>query len=222
MSDVTTDPPAVHAEVRRMGNRRTNAELVVDLVALGHLRREAVTVDPTYGLGRWWTYWRPDILHRYDLDPERAPDGAHDFRNLPNDTGSVDVVTLDGPYKLNGTSTGTGPSAMDAAYGVAAARTWQDRHRLICDGITEAARVLHTSGTLIVKCQDQVSSGQMRWQSHIFTAHAELLGFRLVDVLHVGGYRRQPPGRGQVHARSDYSSALVLRRDGADTEGTTR
>ena len=45
------------------------------------------------------------------------------------------------------------------------------------------------------------------------TDHARALGLELVDVLHVQGYRKQPPGRRQIHARRDYSTALVFRTE---------
>ena len=65
---------------------------------------------------------------------------------------------------------------------------------------------------LLIKCQDQVVSGAVRWQTRIFADHAEAQGFQLVDALHVQGSRPQPDGRRQVHARRDYSTLLVLER----------
>lgn len=35
---------------------------------------------------------------------------------------------------------------------------------------------------------------------------------KLVDELHVRGYRQQPPGRSQKHARRDYSTLLVFKK----------
>jgi hypothetical protein len=180
---------------------RTNAELVEACARLGYLRKTDVVLDATYGRGVFWRRWRPDTLICHDL----KLDGV-DFRRLPEATSSVDVVVLDGPYKLNGTDAGEGER-----YGVDVSARWQDRHALICAGITEAARVVRPEGWLLVKCQDQVCSGAVRWQTHEFTRHAEGLGFTLVDSLLMLGGRAQPPGRSQVHARRNYSTLLVLR-----------
>jgi hypothetical protein len=117
---------------------------------------------------------------------------------------------FDPPYKLNGTSTGKGAASCDEAYGVHRAATWQERHALIRDGITECARV--ADHYLLIKCQDQVCSGQKRWQTREFADHAEAQGFRLADMLHVSGFRKQPDGRRQVHAQQDYSTLLVCER----------
>jgi hypothetical protein len=157
---------------------KNNADLMVECADLGYLDESHITVDPTYGLGRFWTKFRPTTLLASDLDPERSPIGRSvDFRQLPYADRSVDRVVFDPPYKLNGTG---GSHASDEAYGVATAGVrWQDKMQLCRDGITEAERILKQGGMLLVKCQDQVCSGKVRWQTIDFTNHAASLGFRL-------------------------------------------
>ncbi len=190
--------------------RRTNAQAIVDCVTLGYLAADHVVADVTYGLGRWWRDWRPDTLLATDLNPSKSPDTPADFRDLPYEQASIDVVCFDPPYKLNGTG-GTG--AGDEEYGVADAYVpVADRHTLIRDGITEAARVLKRRGVLLLKCQDQVA-GEVHWQTREFAAHAEHVGFKHVDELYVHGSRKQPDGKTQRRFRRNYSTLLVLRLD---------
>ena len=85
-----------------------------------------------------------------------------------------------------------------------------ERMRLLVLGASAALWCVKVGGTLLVKCQDQVCSGQVRWQTREFLAHAESLGCRLVDMLHLQSYREQPPGRKQLHARRNYSTMLIL------------
>jgi hypothetical protein len=190
---------------------KNNAELIVECRRLGYLDDDMSVLDPTYGLGRFWTAWRPKYLTAHDLDPERAPHGPMDFTDMARyRDGLFFGVVFDPPYKLNGTG---GSHASDAAYGVAIKGVrWQDRHQMIRDGITECARVLALEGTLLIKCQDQVCSGAVRWQTREFAAHAESVGCELVDMLHLQSYRAQPEGRRQVHARRNYSTLLVHRK----------
>jgi hypothetical protein len=195
-------------DVRAIGTRRNNAELIADCHALGYLRDTDRVLDATYGLGRFWRLWRPLGLVTNDLHTEA--DLRADFTALPFPDLSFDACIFDGPYKLNGRPASGGPANSDADYGVATYQRWQDRHALLRAGITETARL--TRRTLLVKCQDQVSSGQVRWQTREFTEHAESYGFRLIDALHVQGMRAQPSNRRQVHARRDYSTLLVLER----------
>lgn len=193
--------------------RRTNAALVLDCVELGYLNEEFVTLDPTWGLGAFWRAWRPANLVACDLDPSKSPLGQPvDFTALPFGNESFDRVVFDPPYKLNGTSTGAGCSASDAAYGVAHRASRTRRHDLAEQGITECVRVLRPDGMLLVKCQDQVNSGKKRWQTIEFSQHAQRLGCELVDQLHVFSHRPQPANRRQLHARQNYSTLLVLKK----------
>lgn len=213
------DPDDALEPVMAISTAKNNAELVEQCARLGYLRADWHTLDPTYGLGRFWTRWQPDRLTASDLDPTRARAAIADFTALPFPDGTFDAVVFDPPYKLNGASHGRGPASCDSDYGVGGpAVRWQDRMQLCRDGIAECARVLRPGGTLLVKCQDQVVSGQVRWQTHDFAARAAAHGCRLVDQLHLRSYRPQPAGRRQVHARRNYSTLLVLRKDRAPSD----
>jgi len=225
---------------------RNNAELIAQLAGdpLHYLEQSWRVLDPTFGRGRFWRLFHPDELVAHDLDPAKAPDGPADFRRLPYPDESFDAVVLDGPYKLNGAA---GSHASDIDYGVASKATVEERHRLICDGITEAARLVRPAwrvrvdrgrteprgGIVLVKCQDQVNAGAIRWQTREFADHAESVGLELVDALLLTGYRAQPdrtrkhgecrgagcdgctagrvPSR-QEHAARNYSTLLVTRK----------
>jgi hypothetical protein len=204
----------VTGPVMAIGAWENNAELIADCARLGYLRDDWVTLDPTYGRGRFWTVWRPAELIGCDIDPSKSPCGdSVDFTDLPWRDQRFDAVVFDPPYKLNGTSTGTGAASCDADYGVDRWSSARDRHDLIRRGITECVRVLRVGGHLLVKCQDQVNGGKVRWQTREFADHAETRGCRLVDMLHLPSYRPQPAGRRQEHARRNYSTMLVLRRE---------
>lgn len=184
----------------------TNAHLIEACHQLGYLNDDDHVLDPTYGKGTWWKRWRPNKLVASDLAPGLG-DETNDFRYLYWNDDTFDAIAFDPPYKLNGTPT----PAVDTRYGVHVVAGWKDRHRLIRDGITELARVLRPGGILLLKCQDQVCGGKVRWQSHEFTRHAQILGLELLDELHMLAYRPQPEGRRQVHARRNYSTMLVLK-----------
>lgn len=102
-------------------------------------------------------------------------------------------------------------AAVDERYGVDAYASREDRHDLIRAGMKECTRVLAPGGSLLVKCQDQVNGGRVRWQTIEFANYGVELGLELVDMLHMLGGRPQPPGRRQEHARRNYSTLLVFR-----------
>lgn len=189
----------------------TNGHLIADVHRLGYIP-DGPVLDVTYGAGTWWKVWRPEHLVAHDLDPDKAPDGTStDFRHLPHPDGAFVAVAYDPPYKLNGTPT----HAVDDRYGVAGAYTSvADRHQLIYDGLVECARVLAPGGHLLVKCQDQVNAGKVRWQTDLITSWSADLDLEKVDAFLMLGGRAQPDGRRQVHARRNFSTLLVMRRPG--------
>lgn len=190
-------------DVLASGNWLTNGDLIADVARLGYLKGHVL--DCTYGKGRFWTKFQPRTLVMHDIALDNV-----DFRKLPEVDEKFDSVVIDPPYRLNGTPD---RDDFDNRYGVQEYTTWQDRHSLIREGITECIRVLKVNGFLLIKCQDQVCSGAVRWQTRIFTEHAESHGVRLVDRFDFKtGNRPQPAGRKQVHARRNTSTLLVLRK----------
>jgi hypothetical protein len=196
----------------------TNADLIVDVASMGYISGRVL--DCTYGLGNFWSKWRPEDLTACDLTLAKSPIGySVDFRKMPFPDESFDVVVFDPPYRLMGTpASKVGDSKMEAdfesAYGIDKYMAWKDRYQMIYDGIAECARVLRRKGFLLVKCQNQVTSGQKRWQDLDFTNEATRYGLRLVDqFLMLTDPRPQPEGRRTVHTRQNYSTLLVLRNE---------
>lgn len=188
---------------------RDNGELIADVARVGYLKKEWKTCDPTYGLGTFWKDWRPDVLIASDLDPAKSPCGKSlDATDLPYSDRSFMSVVIDGPYKLNGTP----DEIVDSRYGTQIPTRWQDRIELLLMMLDEGARLLADGGYLLFKCQDQVCSGKVRWQTRLVTDRAEKWGFGLVDRFNKLGDRAQPLGTRQVHARQNCSSLLVFQR----------
>jgi hypothetical protein len=183
----------------------TNAHLIEAAARLGYLQPNWLTVDPTYNRGVFWSRFRPPHLLASDVNPAYGVLVA-DMRRLPYRPRRARAVVIDGPYKLNGRP----DPAVDERYGVDTRASWQQRHGLIRAGMTEGFRVLCAGGYLLVKCQDQVCGGHVRWQTDEFTRHAEAMGLDKVDRLDRLGGRPQPAGRRQEHAHQRPSSLLVF------------
>jgi hypothetical protein len=200
-----TPPPVMAA-----GDWSTNGDLIADVARIGYIRGTDRVLDMTYGLGGWWTEYQPPLLVACDIDPAKSRMGSVDFTELPLAWESqFDVVAFDPPYKLNGTP----DPAIDARYGVHMPTTIPGRHGLMCTGLQEAARVVVNRGVVLAKCQDQVASGKVWWQSDMLTAVGAEVGLTKIDELLMPSYRAQPPGRRQIHARRNYSTLLVFRKE---------
>lgn len=191
-----------------------NGELIAAAAQLGYLKRHWRICDPTYGRGTFWSRWRPNELVASDLDPRLSPCGESlDATDLPYDPESFDAVVIDGPYKLNGTP----DPIVDSRYGTQIPTRWQERlsllDRMLIEGfrIVKGLRAGKDNGYVLFKCQDQVCSGKMRWQTYRAFDVADRYGFGMVDRLNYLGGRMQPEGRRQLHARQNASSLLVFK-----------
>lgn len=209
-------PPIVKAFDMK---RRTNAQLMADVVTMGYIDLEKDWVlDCTYGTGRFWRKVRPISLTTSDLDPESPAEFHWDFTRLTPGAGRFDVTVIDGPYKLNGTSKPSGPAKLDEGYGVGdnGKMTWWERHDLIDKGIRECARVTKVGGLVMIKCQNQICLTHMRMQTTQFAATALQARCALEDILHVEGSRKQPRDgterQSQDHVRRNYSTLLICRK----------
>lgn len=185
--------------IRAAHNWPTNGHLIADVAKLGLIQPHHRTLDATYGEGVWWKVFRPSDLTILEVD----------FRNIHYDDETFDVVTLDPPYKLNGTDQGEG-----WRYGVDIPMEWKAKMQMIREGITECERVLKRFGILLLKCQDQVCSGKIRWQTIEFPRHAHAVGLDLIERFdYYGGYRPQPmTGRRQQHAHGRGSTLLIFKK----------
>jgi hypothetical protein len=195
--------PAVHVAGDRMIPAayawKTNAHLIEDVAKLGYL--DGSVLDLTPGLGVWWKRWKPEKL---TLNHD-------DFRSTGWFADSFDAVAYDPPYKLNGTPT----PGVDARYGVHIPTPWEDRINLMRAGLDEAIRLAKPGGHVLMKCQDQVSSGKVRWQTVWFTNAATMSKrTELVDRFDMLGTTRPQPmaGRRQCHAHGRPSTLLVFRK----------
>lgn len=186
-----------------------NGELIAKVAQLGYLQDDWKILDPTYGLGTFWSRWRPAWLYCSDIDPAKSPSPMEslDFTAMPFHDRQFDAVVFDPPYKLNGTPTDT----VDERYGVHQVRTWQQRMALIRAGARECARV--ADKVLIVKCQDQVVSSKIRWQTRAVEDEVTPLGFGLRARFDFLQRRAQPDGRRQINPASCSSQLLVFQRD---------
>lgn len=183
----------------------TNAELIADVAKLGYL--DGTVLDATYGEGNFWTVFRPEQLATNDaFKPADTHYSYLDLFAFPKQW--FDTVVFDPPYKLSGT-----PSLgeFDNRYGIAEYMPMQERLADIRMGARECFRVARKY--LLVKCQDQVCAGKIRWQTNMVIDAIEGVGGELVDRFDfIYTPRPQPNGRRQVHASRNTSTLLVFQK----------
>lgn len=194
-----TGPP-----VLSVGSWRSNAHMIADVARLGYL--DGRVLDATYGEGAFWRVWRPSTLTTNDL--YKPADHRYDYRELPFGDRSFDAVIFDPPYRLSGRRD---RGMLDTRYGTEHRKSRDEVLGELVDGAVECHRV--ASQWCLVKCQDQVEGGRVRWQTRIVADAVEAAGGVLWDRFDlVTTPRPQPGGRVQRTARRNVSSLLVFRR----------
>ena len=186
---------------------RNNGELIADVASLGFIKGKIL--DTTYGLGAFWGSYTPKELASNDL--YTAADYSYNFTNFPSHwENKWDTTVFDPPYKLNGTPS---QGQVDKAYGVHKKATLQERMDLIIAGAKECCRVTKDKGFILVKVQDQVSSGKMHFQTDaVSSALVELGAVKVAQMHFLRHPRPQPQGRKQVHPRSNFSTLMVFKK----------
>ncbi len=187
----------------------TNADLFPNVLAI-YVPPKARVLDMTWGKG---VFWRNVDTSVYDLtrnDLLESADTHEDFRKMSFPNESFDAVVLDPPYMR----TNNKPGIMASNYRNQDInlRTHAAIIELYRDGATEAWRLLHDGGVLIIKCQDEVESRRQRW------THVELMsldGFLCEDLFVL--VRKGLPLRGrcqdvQQHGRKNHSFFVILRK----------
>ena len=184
----------------------TNGHLVADVAELGYIGDKVL--DLTYGLGTFWSQWRPKDLVTNDAATDA--DHHHDALHPPGAwKDKFDTVVFDPPYKLNGRP----DPAADKRYGVHVPATMAERHHLLAEGSKKALHLARKDGTLLVKCMNQVASGRMQWQTDLVDGALSEHPCIKVAEFHMLTKPRSQAHRGpQQHPRSNYSTLLVFKR----------
>ena len=197
-----------------------NADVFPHILSL-HIPRGSTIADVTYGKG---VFWRNVPEGMYNLLATDIQSGV-DCRDLPYEDESIDCVVLDPPYmeglyrrdssNLAGANT---YAAFRSHYsnGQATKEDAPKYHAAVLDMYSkagkEANRVLKTKGTLIVKCQDEVSANKQHLTHVEIINDYRELGFYAKDLFVMVRPNKPAMSRviRQVHARKNHSYFLVF------------
>ncbi len=203
----------------------TNADVFPGILKL-HVPVGSTVADVTFGIGTFWKDVPPSAYKVLATDIKTGTD----CRKLPYTDESVDAVVFDPPYIEGFYRASHQRKAFDSHSDYAARYSDEsggDRssgakyHDCVLEmyarGGLEAARVLRPAGTLIVKCQDEVSNHRQHLTHvQIINDYSQRLGLYCKDLFVI--VRRDTPRISRInkqsHARKNHSYFLVFTKPG--------
>lgn len=207
----------------------SDQEALTALLAL-HAVPEPRILDVTYNRGRMWRGLAFNV-HRSDRDPSLHEQGftdtVADFRALPFDDASFDVIVFDPPHLTDGTTGVHGSGGYGERYGVTGADYQHEANITFTfnDFLCEARRVLvPRTGVILAKIADQIHGGEYQWQARALQQKAEAMGFTSCDLMLTVRLSRgaliDPRWKHIRHARQVHCYWIVL-RNGPDCVSAT-
>jgi tRNA G10 N-methylase Trm11 len=197
-----------------------------DILALYAKRGDRI-LDMTYGKG---AFWRGINTKQYTLvtnDLHKPADHHYDFRRIELPDESFDLIILDPPFVQSRTL----KKSISDGYGMrpTGSRRTKSGHEILVTnwgvtrmpmnaaettnlykrGMIEAWRLLKPNGILVLKTQDEVSSGKQVWRHFSLRFFP---GYKLIDLFVVTQLGKPlMRHKHQIHARKNHSFFMVYR-----------
>lgn len=183
-------------------------------------------LDCTYNTGKIWK----GIKEKYDIttmdiNPEFGTDVVGDFRNMPFEDGSFDVIVFDPPH-LPVAVASVGSSTLEEIqqwrknYGLTSekgmGRDGDNVSEIFVPFLLEAKRVLRPDGIVLCKLSDLVHNHRYQWQQVDFINAVRIVGGMtpcdmLIKVDPCAGNLKSSKWQNVKHLRKGHSYWIVVR-----------
>ena len=130
-----------------------------------YAKPNARILDVTANERRMWknVEWSGPAPYFTDIDPAVEPDQVADFRNLPFDPGSFDVIVFDPPHLPVAAASAQSDPGMVRRYGLAHSASADNISACFQPFLVAAERVLSTDGLVFAKLKDFVHNHRYQW-----------------------------------------------------------
>ncbi len=158
---------------------------VIPLLLGIHSKPNPTILDCTYNKG---TMWKGSPLKplRMDINPEHDLDVVADFKNMPFQDKSFDVIVFDPPHLPTNAASPNSSKIWEKRYGI----TSEDKDRsgdnvsgLFTPFLKEAKRVLVPNGIVLAKIADLTHNHRYQWQMVDFINATRDTGMTPCDLL---------------------------------------
>jgi hypothetical protein len=183
----------------------------------------ARVLDVTANARRMWKgVDHPGGVTYVDIDPAMNPDIIADFRALPCDPGSYDVIVFDPPHLPSAAASPQSDQTFAGNYGLGHAPKADNIAEYFPPFLAEASRVLAQEGLIFAKLKDFVHNHNYQWMLNEFvTAVKAVPGLTPCDLI----VKKDPSGGGLKsskwqkahHVRNSHCWWVVVRKGRCET-----
>ncbi len=178
----------------------------------------AIVLDCTANTRKMWkgVVWGGEVVYS-DIDPAVQPDVVTDFRSMPFDDATFDVIVFDPPHLPAAAASQKSDEGMVKRYGLAHSAKADNISALFDPFLREAARVLRPDGLVFAKIKDFVHNHKYQWSLVDFVAAVRAVdGLTACDMT----IKRDPSGGSLTsskwenahHARNCHCYWIVVRK----------
>ncbi len=185
----------------------------------------ARVLDCTANTRKMWkgVEWAGDRVYM-DIDAGTAPDVVGDFRAMPFDPSTFDVIVFDPPHLPAAAASPASSPQMVRNYGLQHSATGNNISGCFASFLAEAVRVRRPDGLIFAKLKDSVHNHRYQWTLVDFiTAVRAVEGLTACDLT----IKRDPCGGNlssnkwvrSHHARNVHSWWIVVRKGRCESRG---
>ena len=192
--------------------------LVLSTMLSFYAKPGARVLDVTANSRRMWqgVAWGSPVTYA-DIDPATNPDVVADFRALPFDPASFDVIVFDPPQLPAAAASAQSSKQMVRDYGLAHAPHADNISAYFPPFLAEAHRVLRPDGLVFAKLKDFVHNHQYQWTLADFVAAVRAQhGLTACDLIvkrdPSGGALKSSKWQKAHHVRNAHCWWIVVRK----------
>lgn len=192
----------------------------LDILIGMHAAATPHILDATSNTGKMWRgcSYAPDV--RMDIDPSFAPDVVGDFRAMPFDAESFDVIVFDPPHLPIAAASANSSGIWRERYGITSdknrGRDGDSVSGQFTPFLSEAKRVLRADGIVLAKLADIIHNHRYQWHLVDFVCAVRSAGLTPCDLLikrdPSGGSLKSSKWQNVRHLKRSHSYFVVVRK----------
>lgn len=173
-------------------------------------------IDVCCNARRMWngSRWGAKVAY-YDIDPAMNPEVVCDWRSMPDEAGTVDVLVYDPPHLPIAAASQKSLGQYVERYGLGRSVKADNVEALHAPFLSEARRVLKPDGLVFAKIKDYVHNHRYQWNLELFNAAVREAGMTPCDLIikrdPCGGNLKSGRWQQAMHAKNRHCYWAVVR-----------